>query len=87
EINSAQMKAMLDVNVVGLVLCASKSANSMLRRGVDDGHIININSLGGHRVTGALNFYSGTKFAVTAITEGLRKELVAKSRIRVTVMG
>jgi NADP-dependent 3-hydroxy acid dehydrogenase YdfG len=84
ELNATQMRSMLDVNVVGLVLCASKSANSMLARGVNDGHIFNINSMSGHRLTGMLNFYSATKFAVTALTEGLRRELVARSRIRVT---
>ncbi|CAG7706074.1 unnamed protein product [Allacma fusca] len=86
EINATEMRAMLDVNVVGLVLCAQKSVNSMLTRGVHDGHIININSMAGHRISGFLNFYTATKFAVTALNEGLRKEVVAKSRIRVTAI-
>jgi len=83
ELTADQMRAMLDVNVVGLTLCASKAANSMLARKVD-GHIININSMSGHRLTGRFNFYAATKFAVTAITEGLRRELVEQSDIRVT---
>ncbi len=44
-------------------------------------------SMSGHRLTGKLNFYASSKFAVTAITEGVRRELVEKSRIRVTVSG
>jgi len=84
EIRGDQMRDMLNINVVALVLCASKAAKSMLERGVDDGHIFNINSMSGHRLTAQLNFYSATKFAVTALTEGLRRELVEKSRIRVT---
>jgi len=42
-------------------------------------------SMSGHRLTGKFNFNASTKFAVTAITEGLRRELVEKSRIRITV--
>ena len=46
-------------------------------------------SLSGHRVTNVtpnLHFYCATKYAVTAITEGLRQELRdKKSNIKVTV--
>ncbi|CAG7787053.1 unnamed protein product, partial [Allacma fusca] len=66
----------------GFVLLPS----SMLSRGINDGHIFNINSMSGHRITGMMNFYAATKFAVTALTEGLRRELAVKSRIRVTAI-
>ncbi|CAG7717360.1 unnamed protein product, partial [Allacma fusca] len=55
-----QMRAMLDVNVVGLALCSSRAANSMLSRGINGGHIFNINSMSGHRITGMMNFYAAT---------------------------
>ena len=45
-------------------------------------------SMSGHRVVNspATSFYSATKFAVTALTEGLRKELRdIKSNIKITV--
>jgi len=84
EITGVQMRDMLNINVVALVLCSSKAAKSMIERGVNDGHIFNINSMSGHRLTAQLNFYSATKFAVTALTEGFRRELVEKSRIRMT---
>jgi len=54
---------------------------------VDDGHIINLSSMGGHRVLpfNTTHFYSCTKFAVTSLSEGLHQELRAiKSHIRVT---
>ena len=44
--------------------------------------------MSGHRVLGnpSTTFYSATKFAVTALTEGLRKELRdQKSNIKITV--
>ena len=42
-------------------------------------------SMSGHRVS-SLPFYAATKFAVTALTEGLRKELRdINSNIKITV--
>ena len=50
------------------------------------GHIINLSSVAGLRVAaGRGTVYSGTKFAVKAISEGLRAE-VAKDNIRVTTL-
>lgn len=70
-------KNMLDVNVLGLSICTREAYKLMEAGNVDDGHFININSMSGHRIVG-LPFYSATKFAVTALTEGLRRELRAK---------
>ncbi|KAK3885247.1 hypothetical protein Pcinc_010521 [Petrolisthes cinctipes] len=85
-----EWRTMLDVNVVGLSLCTREAVASMRQRGIDDGHIIHINSLSGHRVsknTPILHFYSATKHAVTALTKGLQQELHAiKSHIRVTAI-
>jgi len=55
------------------------------RRGVA-GHVVHVSSMAGHRVPGPDSaVYAGTKFAVRAITEGLRQELRArKSPIRVS---
>ncbi|XP_043910499.1 dehydrogenase/reductase SDR family member 11 isoform X2 [Protopterus annectens] len=78
---------MIDVNILALSVCTREAYQSMKERDVDDGHIININSMSGHRVLASSisHFYSATKFAVTALTEGLRQELrEAKSLIRVT---
>jgi len=87
DINAEEMKGMLDTNVVALVLCTNKAIRSMEERGVNDGQIIHINSMLGHRLKEVLHFYSATKHAVTAITEGFRRELFEKkSKIRVTAI-
>uniref|UniRef100_A0AAY4B3Y6 Dehydrogenase/reductase SDR family member 11 n=1 Tax=Denticeps clupeoides TaxID=299321 RepID=A0AAY4B3Y6_9TELE len=77
------------VNILALSICTRESYRSMKERDVDDGHIININSMSGHRVVPNpdVHFYSATKYAVTALTEGLRQELRdAKSHIRATAI-
>ncbi|XP_067003643.2 farnesol dehydrogenase isoform X2 [Anabrus simplex] len=78
---------MLDVNVLGLSLCTREAVKDMRSRGVNDGHIIHINSVAGHIVSNRPGFlmYSASKHAVTALAEGIRKELVRLgTRIRVT---
>lgn len=51
----------------------------MSRRGVY-GHIINISSMSGHRVVQGSGFYSATKHALRALTEGLRLEVLRDLR-------
>ncbi|KAJ9576086.1 hypothetical protein L9F63_007051 [Diploptera punctata] len=85
-------KKILDLNVLGLSMCTKEALQSMHERGVDDGHIIHISSINGHGVPmhslqHGIMMYSGSKNAVNALTEGLRRELVdRKSKIRVTVV-
>ncbi|KAG5895115.1 hypothetical protein JTB14_008552 [Gonioctena quinquepunctata] len=79
-------KKTFDVNVMALCI-ATKEATTVMRRENIAGHIIHINSISGHKVPSLpnMNVYSGTKFAVTALTETLRQELMGiKSKIRVT---
>ena len=72
-----------------LNLCTQLAVKSMLKHKVDDGQIIMINSMSGHRVPnmagGKTRFYSATKFAVTALLEGWRQEVreSGKNNIRV----
>ncbi|XP_010894841.1 dehydrogenase/reductase SDR family member 11 [Esox lucius] len=80
-------RTMIDVNILALSICTREAYQSMKEKNVDDGHIININSMGGHCVVqnADTHFYSATKHAVTALTEGLRQELrEAKTHIRAT---
>lgn len=84
---TSDWKNMMDVNVIALSVCTREAYQSMKERNVDDGHIININSMSGHRIVNNadVHFYSATKYAVTALTEGLRQELrEAKTHIRAT---
>ncbi len=49
------------------------------------GHVINVSSLSGHRVRPTTAVYSATKFAVRAISEGLRMEMTPYN-IRSTII-
>ncbi|XP_003384816.1 PREDICTED: dehydrogenase/reductase SDR family member 11-like [Amphimedon queenslandica] len=78
---------MLDVNVLGPCIITREFMNQVKERGVDDAHIILINSRVGHIVPPLklVHFYSATKFAITAIAEGVRQELrEMKSNCRCT---
>ncbi len=63
---------MIDVNIKGVLYGIAAVLPSMRER--KSGHIINVSSVAGHLIGPAGSVYSATKFAVRAITEGLRKE-------------
>lgn len=71
-------RMMLEVNVLGLLICTREAVSDMKRRG-DAGHVIHVSSMSGHRLpdssTGAGAVYAATKHAVKVLTEGLRREL------------
>lgn len=75
---------MVDVNIKGLLYGVAAALPVMRRQ--KQGHIVNVASIFGFRVLvpGGV-VYSGTKFAVRAITEGLRVELRADN-IRCTMI-
>ncbi|MGB5809964.1 MAG: SDR family NAD(P)-dependent oxidoreductase, partial [Polyangiales bacterium] len=78
-------REMLEVNVLGLSICTREALRDMRRE--DRGHIVHVSSMAAHRVPSGSGVYAGTKFAVRALTEGLRKELrELGSRIRVTAL-
>lgn len=77
-------REMLEVNVLGLCICTREAVSDMRRLG-DSGHVVHVSSMAGHRVPGGSGVYSATKYAVRALTEGLRKELrELDSEIRVS---
>jgi len=65
--------AMIDTNVKGLLYVTRALLPGMIAR--KDGHIINIGSISGQWVYPTGNVYCATKFAVRALTQGLRQDL------------
>ncbi|XP_054153089.1 dehydrogenase/reductase SDR family member 11-like [Oppia nitens] len=87
--NTEFWREMLDVNVTALSICTREAISLMRDNDINDGHIIHLSSLSGHRLvpSSATHFYGATKYAVRALAEGLRQELRAiKSGIRVTLI-
>jgi 17beta-estradiol 17-dehydrogenase / 3beta-hydroxysteroid 3-dehydrogenase len=80
-------REMLETNVLGLLIATREAVQDMERR-KSGGHVVQVSSMAGHRVPGPdSGVYAGTKFAVRAITEGLRQELRARqSPIRVAIV-
>jgi len=72
---------MIDVNIRGVLHGIAAALPSMEARG--KGQIINVSSIGGHAVSPTAAVYCATKFAVRAISDGLRQET---NKIRVTVI-
>jgi NADP-dependent 3-hydroxy acid dehydrogenase YdfG len=66
---------MIDVNVKGLLNLSSQVIPRMLK--ANSGHIINVGSISGYDTYAGGSIYCATKFAVRAITDTLRKELVS----------
>lgn len=82
--STASWVEMVSTNVLGVCMCTREAIQDMSRRNAY-GHVINISSMSGHRVPPGSSFYSATKHALRALTEGLRLE--ARSReapLRVT---
>jgi 3-hydroxy acid dehydrogenase/malonic semialdehyde reductase len=65
--------AMMDINVKGLLYVSKAIIPGMTARKA--GHIINIGSIAGKEVYANGNVYCGSKFAVDAITNGMRLDL------------
>ena len=77
----AEWNHMIDVNIRGVLHGIAAVLPGMEARG--RGHIINVLSIGGHMVSPTAAVYCATKFAVHAISDGLRQETDA---LRVTVI-
>lgn len=63
---------MIDVNIRGVLNGVAAVLPRFLAQG--GGHVVNIASVGAHQVWPTTAVYSATKYAVWAITEGLRQE-------------
>src|SRR4051794_7088635 len=82
QLKVEEWNRMIDVNIKGVLY--GIAAALPLFRAQGSGHVVNISSVAGHRVGPTMAVYSGTKFAVRAISEGLRQE--AGDKLRVTII-
>ncbi|WP_127592989.1 SDR family oxidoreductase [Paenibacillus lautus] len=74
---------MIDVNIKGVLYAIAAIVPSMRER--KSGQVINLSSVAGHNIYPGGTVYCGTKFAVKAISEGLRQEEAMNgTNIRVT---
>ncbi len=72
----ADWDQMIDTNVKGLLYVTRTVLPGMVERG--SGHIVNVGSIAGHQVYGGGAVYCATKFAVRAISDALRYDLLGK---------
>ena len=77
---SAEYRAMVDVNVLGLLYCLNAALPAMKQQRA--GHIVIVSSGTGRYIHPSV-VYSGTKHAASAMAESLRRE-IGKDGIRVT---
>ena len=75
-----EWEQMVDVNIKGVLYGIAAVMPRMLQQ--ESGHIINLSSVAGHKVFEGGTVYCATKFAVKAISEGIRLE--SNGRIRST---
>ena len=74
---------MIDVNIKGVLYGIAAALPHMKQQKA--GHFINVSSVAGHRVGPGFAVYAATKYAVRALSEGLRQE-VKPYNIRTTVI-
>jgi NADP-dependent 3-hydroxy acid dehydrogenase YdfG len=76
-----EWEQMIDVNLRGVLYGIAAGLPVMKKQGF--GHFVNVSSVGAYRVSPMAAVYCATKFAVNAISEGLRQE---NADIRVTIV-
>lgn len=83
QVKVREWNQMIDVNLRGVLHGIAAALPYM--KAQKSGHIINTASVAGHLVFPASAVYSATKYAVRALTEGLRKEACAYN-VRATII-
>jgi NADP-dependent 3-hydroxy acid dehydrogenase YdfG len=82
DLRVEEWEEMIDVNIKGVLYGIATALPLFRKQGF--GHFVNIASTAGLITRPAMAVYSGTKFAVRAISEGLRQE--AGDKLRVTII-
>ncbi|GMV94851.1 MAG: oxidoreductase [Candidatus Hydrogenedentota bacterium] len=83
KLKTDEWDQMIDVNVKGVLYGIAAALPHMKQQ--KSGHIINVSSVYGHKLGPDATVYCATKFAVRALSEGLRQE-VKPYNIRTTVI-
>ncbi|KAF5299367.1 hypothetical protein FQR65_LT09408 [Abscondita terminalis] len=84
--DSQMWRDTMDVNFMAVCLTVRETVKNMKANNID-GHIVNINSIGGHKIIyyERCNVQPCSKFALTALAEILRQELNAmKTKIKIS---
>ncbi|ASJ73480.1 SDR family oxidoreductase [Granulosicoccus antarcticus] len=82
EVKVDEWDRMIDINIKGVLYGIAAALPVFTKQ--NSGHFINLASVAAHKVSPGTAVYSGTKFAVKAITEGLRAEV--GGNIRTTLL-
>jgi 3-hydroxy acid dehydrogenase/malonic semialdehyde reductase len=81
EVSPEDVDVMVDTNVKGLLAMTRQCVPGMIERGF--GHVINIGSIAGREAYPGGSVYCATKFAVRALSRGLKMDLLG-TPVRVT---
>lgn len=88
DATAESVNKVLQTNITGPILCIREAVKSMLKNNINDGHIINNDSIVAHLPpTPPLPsvIYSASKHGLRIVSEGLRQELFKKNtNIKVT---
>jgi 3-oxoacyl-[acyl-carrier protein] reductase len=79
ELDRDDWQHVLNINVIGLVLCCKAVLPGMIQRRY--GRIVNVASIAGKEGNPKMGPYSASKAAVIALTKSLSKELIGKGDI------
>jgi NADP-dependent 3-hydroxy acid dehydrogenase YdfG len=82
DLRVADWEEMIDINIKGVLYGIAAALPVFRHQGF--GHFVNTASTAGIVIKPTMAVYAGTKFAVRAITEGLRQE--AGDKLRVTII-
>ena len=82
QIKVEEWDQIIDVNLKGVLYGIAAVLPTMRQQ--KSGHVINLSSIGGHKVFPGAAVYCATKYAVRAISEGLRLE--SNGEIRSTII-
>ena len=82
DLRVEEWEEMIDINIKGVLYGIAAALPVFRKQGF--GHFVNTASTAGHKTVPNQSVYSGTKFAMRAISEGLRQE--AGDKLRVTII-